>query len=343
MNTNIKETISIYDLAKGDDYLALMLRLALTESNEQNSIMSTYGNRSAKICYENAKLVVPQLLDQLKAPLDRNPQLFLGATKKTRAKKVYESGYIESVIHGDLGFDQSDLSNTSQELSIDYYKQLENNREIHVLSVAATTELKVLLKTITKHCKIASVVIMGGTIKIQGNTGSFSEANFTHDPTANASVFTMLRERNIPTVLVPLDFTEHPELLFDDDRMKFMQDRLTDSPFALRMIDEIAGRNSMYGGFYWGRTKNGEEWPYAEEPYTGVPVHDATAELVQYDFNHGQELFEYAKVPISVSKKEGTAGVGRPYMNPIHVHIPGKVKDYDRLWNFIADSFKKFK
>lgn len=200
-----------------------------------------------------------------------------------------------------------------------------------------------MLEILATSGTVHSIVMMGGTIKFNGNTNPHQEANFRHDPAATETILDLATKNNIPLTIVPLDVTEQEGVLFTPDRMQYLKDRLKKSPVGLQVLEQVAGPDSVYGRFYLGRTKLAEKFPYLEEAYLGVPLHDLTAAVVQSDLRGERKLFKYATVNIQPNEI-GEIGAARQYMTPHYpVQIAGPLRRFDAYWQHIVKFFKRFK
>lgn len=334
------------DLALGDDMLAVMAKMSLSRmSGVEQVFVGTYGNRSSGVAYQNLKSFVPQLAND---PNNTGVSILHGTDRPMGNPEPYrlEEEAVEYCIHGDMGNDKCTPSINRAYHSSAYFEQPPADlQSISILSLAATTEVRSLLtRSLEGGIKVNSLVIMGGVLGIQGNTAPHQEANLRHDPISNISVFEIAEKHGIPISLVPLDLTEDEQVLFDSDRLRWLSDELSHrSPKALEYMKSVVSPDSVYGGFYLGRVRHQHEYPWNEFSYTGVPVHDLTAALVEHDLRNDRLIFEYVEKHIQVNEM-GEIGIARPYMEPhFDVTIAGAIKDYDKLWDTILECFRQYK
>lgn len=338
--------IAITDLALGDDYAAMLGLVALARTTKSKlELVASYGNRSTNDTFENL-LLFKQALESTGRQQGVEIKVYYGANKPTDARKVYDipSDGIERAIHGDMGRDGRRIRAPKAELhSTSLYDKLSDEDNLYIISLAATTELLRALQDIPDLSRIASVVIMGGTISEGGNVNPHTEANFHHDPKANEKVIQILAENNISHYLVSLDTTEHKKVLFTPEVFDTITKGLAEHPEVLDMLLKAVGPDSAYGKFYLTRTKPKLHYPYTDVLYKGVSVHDLIAMMVLYDIMHGKKLFKYTnKVKIRPGA-EASVAVARFYMEPFtYPTLVGDIKRPETFWNRLIEILKEF-
>lgn len=327
------------DYARGDDELAGAYITGQAMNNlDQTVFVASYGNRSTPVSYQNLEVSIRKAEEQLSYPLDQPSVVVYGADRAMTANDRYLTppDHIVYQIHGDMGFDQNDDPLVGQHsLSTDVYKRIsQEDQAIHVLSLAATTEIPKILNEL--HERIAHLVVMGGAISIQANVKRLIEANFSHDPQANHETLKRATELGVPVTIVPLDTTELREVLFDADRIHYLESRLGKS-YSRRVLHNVVGLGATYGDFYRARSYIHHLPPYDKRMYDGVPVHDLTAAIVQTDIRYHEDVFYYH--PVNLEPNElGQIGPSRDYMLPNYpVMISGELRDYEKFWEITAE------
>lgn len=341
---NKARIIAITDLALGDDFAAMVALFALAaQEGVALDIVASYGNRSTNDTYENA-LLFAEKMSKLSKQHRVETRVFYGANKAVKSHRVYTvpEEAIERHIHGNMGMDgRRKRAPHSGHRSATLYQNIQTGEQVHIVSLAAPTELLYALQQIPELAQIVSIVIMGGTLGESGNVNPHVEANFSHDPHANAEVLRIMGERKLQAVLVPLDATEHSQVLFTQEVFTQIAEGLRDKPEILDMLLKSVWPNSPYGSFYLGRQKPVSTFPYKEIQYEGVAVHDLIAVMVMLDRIHGQTLFEYAQVLIR-PEKDGSIGVARTYMMPSYeTTVVGNVKNPNEFWDQLTKLLQK--
>lgn len=345
MGPETSANIVVTDYSVGDDRLAGHWLVAQATHEAQELIfVAGPGNRSTAVSLLNLLDDIPAANKQLASPLDSPPQISYGADRFTNSNLRYQPtpGNIVYSIHGDLGHDTADVGLASiwQRSGLVYEQLQQTDIPVSVLSLCATTELPFALRAL--ESKISELVIMGGVLSIQGNTGPHKEANLTHDPQATLATFELARESNVPIVLVPLDVTEQEDVLFTPDRLAYLEDRIG-TGYGMKVINSVVGPHSVYGRFYMSRTHNRDRFPYDAIPYAGIPAHDLTAAIVQADFRGDRSVFKYVRRDIQPDDF-GQVSVVRDYMTPnFDAIVAGPIKDYDRFWEMTAEYFASFR
>ncbi|MBJ32299.1 MAG: nucleoside hydrolase [Acidimicrobiaceae bacterium] len=130
--------------------------------------------------------------------------------------------------------------------------------------------------------QVGQLVVMGGTIELQGNALPIGEANIAHDPAAAAMVATADWAR--PPLLVPLDATLRAT--FGPDEFASLEQRATAA--AQDLADPISFYRRMGGTF---------------SPPGESPCHDLTTVVVA----HEPELVDAPVLPLGVDTGEGLA------------------------------------
>ena len=185
---------------------------------------------------------------------------------------------------------------------------------------------------------------MLASVSIQGNTWPHREANATHDPVANEELLALSEENKIPLTLVPLDCTEEPLVLITPKVLRQIEKELGRNSFAFGEILSIAGKNSVYGAYYFGKTWRSEHFPFKKFKYTGVPLHDLTAAMVLIDCLRRKRdpLFKYAKKIPLLADSMGNIGLSRDYFNPKDhaVDIAGPITN--KYWPEIVKLLKRY-
>jgi inosine-uridine nucleoside N-ribohydrolase len=343
--SRVEQNIVVTDHALGDDHGAVAYVVGEASLQKEGVLfVAGYGNRSSSISYDNLKDAVPALMNELETPLSPLPKIVYGVDKPTGRYKKYApaDGGIEYVIHGDLGHDSQKKSYVhNRKRSVHAYHELASKDvSINVLSLAATSELPLLLDRL--HTQINELIVMGGVLSIQGNTGPHLEANFTHDPASTHKTLVLSQEYNVPFVLVPLDTTEQEHALFTEDRIKYLLSEIT-SACGKHVVESVVGLGSAYGDFYRSRFHHNHEPPYGLVQYAGVPVHDLVAAIVQTDRRDKEGIFEYSEVPI-MPNSLGQIGVAREYMQPnFPVTVAGKILDDDKFWGLVVERLNAFR
>ncbi len=340
----VKEhNIVITDFSGGDDKAAALVLMG-QQHRDGLSFVSTFGNRSSQVCFRNMQTWIPEMNRHLRHPYDPSPNIYYGADRPIKSRKRYtiKPGDIETFIHEDMGHDRPDTPHfRKNDRSAQLYRMVDSQpSDVRILSLGATSELPHALQKI--RSKIQSLVIMGGVLSIQGNTAPHQEANLRHDPNATVATLAQAREQNIPIVLLPLDTSEQEGVQFTADRLKFLNSKIK-SAFALNTLRSVAGRAATYGAFYLNRTHHQDRFPYHEVPYTGVPLHDLTAAVAQYDYHNGQSIFTYTKSSIHHDAL-GQIGIARGYMEPhTPVTIVGPLKSYDEHWKTVVEHLQSYR
>ncbi len=298
----------------------------------QFSFVGTYGNRSAKEATGNLSKEVPYLWKQLRQSEDTCPQIYSGADRPTNSPVTYEVGQqsVERLIHGEFPIHKEVEASPAKPVDELYRALKQGNIPVALLSLGAPTEAVTATRAL--GWLIQHSVAMLGTLTTQGNTGSHKEANATHDSIANIKLLKLSEKKQIPFTLVPLDCTEKRSVLIDPKGLREIEKQLGKNSFAFQKLLSIAGINSVYGGFYLGRSRHSAHFPYKDLKYTGVPLHDLTATMVLIDHLQDEHdpLFRYSKKTPLHADKMGNIGVVRDYMMPhAHVDIAGPItKNY---------------
>ncbi len=345
MSVESGTNIIITDYAVGDDRLAGAYGVSQAEEhNDLVLFVAGYGNRPTAKSFENLQIDIPAIVRHL-PPMWHDPKIVYGEDASLTTRERYEApdGDIVYLIHADLGGEAKQKSSGIDLISSESaYEELikKTDEQINVLSLAATTELPLVIEKLQKQ--ISELIVMGGVLTIQGNTGPSREANFTHDPVATEKALQLAKQYDIPFILVPLDTTEQESVLFNEDRLKFLVSGLGDS-FGMQVVNSVVGRGSVYGEFYRGRTYQNFLPPYDFKNYSGVPVHDLTAAIVQTDIRFNLGIFAYETVSLQPNLL-GEIGLARPYMEPNYsVIVATELLKYDEFWRLTAERFASYR
>lgn len=309
-------SITLTDLADGDDKVAVLAKLANARKEEQVYV-GVHGNRSAEVATANLKYLIPHavglLTDQLETPC---PLVFQGVNAPAGGKPFrLTDDSIEYQIHGNLGFDGVDATVPQGIDSLKYYQSI-SGKNVHVLSLGATSDLPRLVETVGQTNKIELVTCMAGAIGTQGNVGPYMEANAWRDPLATIRTLAETERQGIPTVLVDLGCTEHSDALFTPGLVaKLKAHLLVTSPRIWTSLSDVMCPGGTYYDFYRGQAKHSAEYPWRANQYMGLPVHDVVAAAVEHDYLNRDGMYKYQDVRVQADLL-GNIGVARDYMQP---------------------------
>lgn len=330
-----KHIIVSTDFALGDDYGAVlaMCAYASVHKNTKFSFIGTYGDRSAKEATMNLATQLPHIWRQLGQEADSCPDVYYGANKPTNSQEEFTIGQnaVERQIHGEFHHRDNIETLIVKPNTDNLYKTLsEGNIPVALLSIGAPTEA--LKATQELGSLVQYSVAMLGTGGLQGNVNPHREANASRDPQANIELLKASEANHIPLTLVQLDSTEQPNVLINEKTLQHLEKQLGQGSFITEAIRSISDKHSVYGKFYLEQSaRRSLNFPYAEERYDKVPLHDLTAAMVLIDLleDSDKKMFQYAyQIPTSFSPNGDGGASGRIYFpdTSYKVNIAGPIE-----------------
>lgn len=176
-----------------DDTVALMLALASPEV-DLLGISTSGGNHGCRETFENAHRLL-QLFGRTEIPVGYGVEM--PGTRSNRATHI----------HGEDGLGNTGLplhGDPEKLSSVDLTIRLANEHPdpVTLVVVAPLTNVAAALHRSPEiKQQLTRVIVMGGAVKMSGNTTSAAEANIYSDPEAAAEVINC----GIPLLLIPLD------------------------------------------------------------------------------------------------------------------------------------------
>ena len=251
-----------------DDAMAIFFAMSSPEL-ELLGLTTTFGNVSVDMVTDNALRLVEMM--GLDTPVASGVAIPL----------VQELAPFPHFVHGKDGFGNVNLpapKGKAIELSAAEFivkTVLDNPNEITLVAIGPLGNLATALEIEPRIAQLVDkVVIMGGTIKEDGNVSPVSEANIYGDPHAADIVFSA----DWHVHMIGLDVTH--QVTLTDER----QQRIRDN-------------NSVFGEFLYKAGKFYIDFYKANRVVNGCYMHDTSA--IAYTIN--PDLFEVVKGPVRVA------------------------------------------
>ncbi|HZA01168.1 MAG TPA: nucleoside hydrolase [Hyphomicrobiaceae bacterium] len=204
-----------------DDFPAAIYIMAKKERFRLLSLTAGFGNVHPRMTLKNAKLCVA-LTGRLDIPVFRGAQFPLGGTLPDAAAAEHGQDGLGGA--RPFNFEKAvkpDLAKVTVKddgpafVAQDVLQRYKNGAEpVLVVSVGPLTDLYRALERVVredpKALEKVRVSIMGGGVALKGwhtNVTPWSEFNFFQDPLAAKAAFEILEQRNVPTIIAPLDLT----------------------------------------------------------------------------------------------------------------------------------------
>ncbi len=342
MQSSVKKKTWVITDPGVDDAVGLFVLGAL---NQDLSFIASYGNAPTQQTSANLAGITDFIQHSMKPEYKKTIDVFTGVDRALEAKDPYtpEGGDL-FFIHGKNALEGQFSSHAPAHQSSTqlYEKEATNNEKIDIISLAALTEVALLLQRKELVEKVRSLTFMGGTFFTQGNVDTHSEANLSHDPKALDLILHITHEKQIPLTIVPLDVTEHPSLeLTDERRERIIVDlRANGSEKMAEMIQSLVGPGTTYPAFY--RQKRGvlsHIAPITKRLFTGCPIHDLTTFFV---IEH-PELFEIVKIPV-MQRYPGILGAPTAWMNPpkTKAFVAMHMNDEKAYWDLVTKYLRRY-
>ena len=280
-----------------DDAMAIFFAMSAPEL-ELLGLTTTFGNVSVDMATENALRLVEMM--QLDTPVAR------GVSKPS----VQPPAPFPDFIHGKDGFGNLYLpAPKSKAIDLTAAEFIVKNilEHPHEITLIAIGPLGNLATALSLEPRIASlvdkVVIMGGTVKEDGNVSPVSEANIFNDPHAADTVFSA----SWTVHMIGLDVTH--KVTLDHELLQYIRDN-----------------NATFGDFLYRASKIYTDFYKANRNVDGCFMHDASA--IAYAIN--SDLFQVAQGPIRVAT-EGVAKGQTIFKNNQYVYP-------ENHWEQVTDS-----
>jgi len=335
-----RRIITFSDLACGDDWLGVLGLLAL-HPEAAHTFVGTYGNRETHVATLNLLAMVPVAVGLL---AHSRPAFEVWQGQAGPAiNQPYQLApdRIEYTIHGNFGYDRYPPGPYAPPALI-RYPSVPASR-IQLISLGATTDPDVAVRTLPRDVTIESCVVMAGSLLWPGNTGSTQEANARHNPAATAGLFEQSRDRNFPLVLVGLNCTEQTDVLFTPGLIAKLKSHLGSKAIWPHLVS-VLSPDSTYGNFYSQQVKLSPFFPWPAHPYLGVPPHDLIAVLAADDFHQPQpdQLFHFREVPVQHDYL-GNLGPAKPWMPDTHpATVVGPLRRPKAFIDKLVATFEKY-